>query len=236
MNLILLRAGDYIAPQRVRLTDERARHIRDVLGAKTSETIRVGDIGGLLGNGEILAIDANGIELRVALTREPPPKLPLTVILALPRPKMLRRIIRSVAEFGIRELILLNTCKVEKSYWQTPVLAAETIRDYLIDGLQQAGDTMLPPVRLEKRFKPFVEDRLPALLAGTTALLAHPGSAAICPVALNGACTLAIGPEGGFIPYEIEKLQAAGMQPVNLGPRILRVENALTTLTARLFT
>lgn len=236
MNLILLRSEDYIAPERVRLTDKRAQHIREILGASAAETIKVGNIGGMIGSGEITRIDSECVELLVALTREPPAKLPLTIILALPRPKMLRRIIRSVAEFGVRELILLNTYKVEKSYWQTPVLAPEIIRDYLLDGLQQSGDTVLPTVRCEQRFKPFVEDQLPTIAENTLALVAHPGMESPCPIAINRPCTLAIGPEGGFTPYEIDKLQQAGLQPVNLGQRILRVENALTMLVARLFT
>ena len=237
MNVILLERSDYIAPNRVQLNDRRAQHIREILGANTEQTIKVGDINGLLGDGHIQSIGNNGtIELTVELNRAPPPKLPLTIILALPRPKMLRRIIRTVAEFGVRELVLLNTYKVEKSYWQTPVLAPEIIREYCIDGLQQSVDTVLPIIRCEKYFKPFVEDRLPAIAANTTALVAHPGTATPCPIALNQPCTLAIGPEGGFIPYEIEKLQQAGFAGVHLGARILRVENAATALVSRLFT
>jgi RsmE family RNA methyltransferase len=47
--------------------------------------------------------------------------------------------------------------------------------------------------------------------------------------------TLAIGPEGGWIPYEVDLLNKAGLQPVQLGDRILRVETAVTALLARLF-
>lgn len=237
MNVILLERSDYIAPNRVLISDRRAQHIREILGANIDEKIKVGEIDGLLGSGQIQSIAANGaIELTVELDRTPPPKLPLTIILALPRPKMLRRIIRTVAEFGVRELILLNTYKVEKSYWQTPVLAEDIIRGYCIDGLQQSVDSILPKIRCEKYFKPFVEDRLPAIAAHTTALVAHPGTETPCPIALNQPCTLAIGPEGGFTAYEIEKLQQLGFEGVHLGTRILRVENALTTLVARLFT
>lgn len=235
MNLILLHPDDYIAHDQVRLSDQRAQHIREILGATTNDTIKVGNLNGLIGSGTITLLDTQCIELHVELLHQPPQKLPLTLILALPRPKMLRRIIRSVAEFGVRELILLNTTKVEKSYWQTPVLAPDIIRNYLLDGLQQSGDTVLPTVRCEQRFKPFVEDQLPSIAENTLALVAHPGVASPCPIAIDQPCTLAIGPEGGFTPYEIDKLQHAGLQPVHLGTRILRVENAVTMLVARLF-
>lgn len=235
MNVVLLEPHDYISDNRARLTDKRAQHIREILGAEKNKTLKIGNLNGQLGSGEILHIDDSSVELHIKLDRAPPAKLPLTIILALPRPKMLRRILRTVAELGVRELILVNTAKVEKSYWQTPALAADTVRGYFIDGLQQSGDTVLPTLKFEKLFKPFVEDRLPALLNNSYGIVAHPISVDACPIVFDKDCTLAIGPEGGFTPYEVDKLLQAGMHAVHLGPRILRVENALTTLVARLF-
>jgi RsmE family RNA methyltransferase len=46
--------------------------------------------------------------------------------------------------------------------------------------------------------------------------------------------TLAIGPEGGFIPYEIDMLKAAGFEDVSFGERILRVEHAVAALVGRI--
>jgi RsmE family RNA methyltransferase len=135
----------------------------------------------------------------------------------------------------VPKLILLNSYRVEKSFWQTPFLQPEAIREQLILGLEQARDTVLPEVLIEKRFKPFVEDQLSELVQGSLGLVGHPGDYPACPRALSQQVTLAIGPEGGWIPYEVEKLQAAGLQPVQLGPRILRVETAVTALLARLF-
>ncbi|QDR31016.1 RNA methyltransferase, partial [Pseudomonas aeruginosa] len=53
--------------------------------------------------------------------------------------------------------------------------------------------------------------------------------------AVEKPVTLAIGPEGGWIPYEVDKLREAGLHPVQLGERILRVETAVSALLARLF-
>jgi RsmE family RNA methyltransferase len=235
VNLILLQPADFIATDTVRLRDRRAAHIREVLKAEPGARLRVGLLDGPMGSGELLGDDADGIALRVHCEQPPPAKLPLTVLLALPRPKMLRRILRTAAEIGIPRLVLLNTWKVDKSYWQTPSLQAEALRGFLLEGLEQARDTMLPQVTLARRFRPFVEDELPALKADSLGLVAHPGDFPACPVDLAAPCTLAIGPEGGFTPYEFELLQKQGMAPVQLGDRILRVETALPVLAARLF-
>lgn len=236
MNLLLLEPRDLIGPDRARIAGARLRHLRQVLGSQPGSTVRAGLVGGLMGTGQVERIDEESATLALELADQPPAKLPLTLIAALPRPKAIRRLLRTAAEQGVARLILLNSWKVEKSYWQTPVLTDASIRGYLLEGLQQARDTILPKVDLEPRFKPFVEDRLPALVAGTRGLLAHPGNHPACPCALDMPCTLAIGPEGGFTEYEAARLTAAGLQPVQLGKRILRVETAAIALPARLFT
>jgi len=195
----------------------------------------VGEVNGLIGEGKILEINDEAAVLTVSLAQSPPAKLPLCLVLALPRPKMLRRILRSVAEFGVAELHLINSYRVEKSYWQSPVLDEGSIREYLLLGLEQSCDTGVPEVRFQRRFKPFVEDDLPGLLEGKRALLAHPGEYPPCPRDISGKTLLVIGPEGGFIPYEVEQLQRAGCETVSLGPRILRVENAIGSVLGRLF-
>jgi RsmE family RNA methyltransferase len=90
-------------------------------------------------------------------------------------------------------------------------------------------------VLLKPRFKPFAEDELPALAQRTLALVAHPGARESCPRQISGPVTLAIGPEGGFVPFEIGLLQAAGLSPVHMGERILNVETAIPALISRIF-
>lgn len=235
MNLLLLFDNDFLAPQRAKISGARVDHINRVHGAKIGDTLRAGLLNGLCGTATIIELSAEHALLDVALDTPPPPKLPLTLVLALPRPKMLRRIVRTVAECGIGTLYLINSYRVEKSYWQTPVLAPATLRDYLLQGLEQSRDTVLPSIELRNRFKPFVEDELPQLIAGTTALVGDPHGNTPCPFRLNQPATLAIGPEGGFIPYEIDLLKANGFESVNLGARIYRVDTVLPLLIGRLF-
>ncbi|MEP5766380.1 MAG: 16S rRNA (uracil(1498)-N(3))-methyltransferase [Halieaceae bacterium] len=242
MNLLLFSAQDRLDGEgegegdRIRIAGQRLQHLQEVLSSNEGDRLRVGEINGLMGHGEILELGPDEALLQVELDQSPPPKLPLTLLLALPRPKMLRRILRTVAELGVAELHLLNSARVEKSYWQTPVLEPAVVEAYFLQGLSQSRDTVLPGLSVHKRFKPFVEDELPALIEGQRALLAHPGEYPPCPGNDQQATVLVIGPEGGFIPYEVEKLQAAGCDTISLGPRILRVENAVSTLIAKMST
>jgi RsmE family RNA methyltransferase len=235
VNLLLLEEADFISADRVILRDRRLKHMQEVHRSEVGDSLRVGRVGGLLGSAELLRLEPREAELSVAFDREPPAKLPLTLVLALPRPKMLRRVFQTIATMGVPKVILVNSYRVEKSFWQTPFLEPASIREQLILGLEQARDSVLPEIVIEKRFKPFVEDRLPAIVDGTLGLVGHPGDFPACPRAVEQPVTLAIGPEGGWIPYEIELLRASGLNPVQLGERILRVETAVTALLARLF-
>ncbi len=234
MNLILLSAADFVSAHRVVLTDRRRDHILSVHRADQGDRLRVGLIDGALGSGLVISADPARVELEVQLDQQPPAPLPVTLLLALPRPKMLKRILQTVTAMGVKQLYLLNSYRVDKSFWSSPFLQPEKITEQLLLGLEQARDSILPEVHLRPRFKPFVEDELPALSRHTTKLVAHPGGAHPCPRELLAPTTLAVGPEGGFIDYEIARLEECGFTPVTLGSRILRVETAVPVLLSRL--
>lgn len=235
MNMVLLFDHDFYAADKVRLKDRRVQHIKQIQRAKSGSTLEVGLLNGSKGLGQITRMEANTIEMEVTLNTASAPPLPLTLILALPRPKMLRRIISTITTLGIKKLVLINSYRVEKSYWQSPALSTENIHQYIHLGLEQAKDTIPPTIAMCKRFKPFVEDTLPELIQGTIPLVAHPKAEEACPDNLPRQVTLAVGPEGGFIPYEIEKLELSGFSSIHLGPRILTVETAIPVLAAKLF-
>ena len=234
MNLLILKAGD-ISNNVAHVTGRQFDHVFDIYNAKKGDTINVGLLNGPMGIGKILTIDNSKMSLALTLDLSPPKPLPLTMILALPRPKMLRRILQTISAMGVKELYLVNSSRVEKSYWQSPFLSPKSIEEQLLLGLEQAKDTTLPNVHLRKLFKPFVEDELLKIAKDSLALVAHPSTDNRCPVDCNASVTLAIGPEGGFIPYEIDLLKKHNFKATHVGERILRVENAIPAIISRLF-
>ena len=237
LNILLFSPEERIAGRaEIRLSGSRARHLREVFGATPGKRLRAGEIGGAIGEATLESIDNNSVTLSFCAQHEAPAKRPLTVVLALPRPKMLRRMLRTVAETGVRELHLVNAQRVEKSYWQSGLLDAATLEQYLLAGLEQSMDSVLPELQVHRGFRPFAEDRLPALSRGRRALLAPPTADTPCPAGGDTDTLLMIGPEGGFIDYEVDLALRAGLHPVALGTRILRAETALTAILGRFLT
>jgi 16S rRNA (uracil1498-N3)-methyltransferase len=235
MNLILLFPEDFIEENRVRLRGRRHRHISSVLNAKVGDELSVGLLNNKVGAGRVIMMDPGFVDLEIELTGVPPMPLPMTLILALPRPQALKRTLICASTLGIKKIVILNCHRVEKSLWQSTTLHEDSIRDHLILGLEQAKDTILPNVILRKLFKIFVEDEMPDLIKGTIPFVAHPGSLHACPVGVRQPVTFFIGPEGGFIDYEVEKLKRLGFTDVDLGERILKVESVLPFVAGKMF-
>ena len=227
MNIILLAPDDWLDDDTVCLDDRRHEHIRGVLKAEIGDALRVGLVNGLRGSGTVVKLSDEHTHLQVELVESPLPRHPCDLILALPRPKMLRRVFRTAAEMGVAHLYLINSARVEKSYWQSPLLQPDRIKAALTAGLERAGDTVLPQVHLHPRFKPFIEDQLPGLIGSQGCWIAHPGaSEALANQSEEGLILL--GPEGGFVPYEVELAQSMGAKAVRLSDRILSVDTAIT--------
>jgi RsmE family RNA methyltransferase len=236
VNLLLLLPEDLVGPGVARLRGRRSAHVREVHRAEAGDTLKVGLLGGGIGTARVILAEGATVELELGELDQPPPaKLPLTLVLALPRPKVLNRVLASAASLGVARIVLVNAWRVEKAYWKSPRLGEDNLRLQRVLGLEQAVDTVLPELVLARLFRPFVERELPALAAGTRCLVAHPGAATPCPRGILEPVTLAIGPEGGWIEPEVESLRQVGFTPVDLGPRILRTETALAALVGRLF-
>lgn len=235
MNLLLLKSEDITSPGKAEIYqgDRRFKHLASILKAKTGEEFRIGLLNDKVGSARILAVSESKFSLEFELGEEAPQPLPVKLVMALPRPKVVLRALQTATTLGVKEITLLNAYRVEKAFWSCEQLKASSIEKALLLGLEQARDTKMPSVKLEKLFKPFVEDRLQSLSEQTNRILAHPSVDAKRIGELSGSQTIVIGPEGGFIPYEVEMIQKQGFKTVSLGPRILKSETAMISLLSR---
>ena len=229
---------------------EQVTHVKKILKSKIGDSLTIGETGGYIGRATIAKIINNEVFLSdVVLDKKPPDKLDLTVVLALPRPKVLRRLIMDMTSLGVNKIIIINSYRSQKSYWQSPLL--DRIDEFVFEGLQQAIDTVPPVIEFKKRFKPFIEDEFPALLLDkngnkeeNSAVIAHPYATQTWKTYLDARkCkanhkndedimpkVLCIGAEGGWIDYEVDLLCQHGCTSVSLGSRILRTETVVNVL------
>lgn len=236
MNLILLEPGEVGAAGAVNLTGVRASHLRGVLNVTIGQAVRVGVIDGPLGTATVRAVNSESVALECALDASPPPRPRVDVLLALPRPKVLRRLWAQLAALGAGRIMLTNAEKVERNYFDAHVVTPECYRPLLIEGLQQARDTRLPDVSIHRQFKVLIEDHLDGLFAGGLRLVADPSAERTAGAAVRDCAgarvLLAIGPEGGWNDFEHRLLGAHGFESVGMGPRTLRTDTACVALLA----
>lgn len=242
MNIILAEAAE-VAGQQLIVNDHRAEHIAKVLRSEVGDRLRVGVINGMRGLGTITALQKK-YPFAASLTLdlfEPPGALPpLDLILALPRPIMLKRVLSQITALGVGTIHLINANRVEKSFWEAGLLQPQEYRLHLLQGLEQAVDTRMPQIRLHPKFKPFIEDFCPTIVGEYRyPLLADPvGEHRLAEVVgeRSGRILLAVGPEGGWVTYELQKFREQGFLCCSIGERILKVDTAIIALHASITT
>jgi 16S rRNA (uracil1498-N3)-methyltransferase len=235
VNLLLVERGELADDGTCVLDERRSLHLRQVLGVQVGSKIRAGLIGGGHGQAEVLSDDGTRVTIRLAVLTKTPPGLGLDVILAIPRPKALSRVIETLAAFSVRRIDLTNAWRVDKSYLRSPRLAPDALAASARLGAEQGATTLFPEIHVHERLMSLLDGRYPAPAPGEVRLLAHPGAPPI-ETAVRGAlpASIAIGPEGGWIERELETFVARGFTPVSLGGPVLRVENAVAALLAQL--
>lgn len=236
MNLIILEPHEVGPSGDVALSDGRATHLRKVLKVAPGDQVRVGLLDGPRGAGTVASISEETVALRCLFETEIPPRPPVDLLLALPRPKVMRRIWAQAAALGVGQIVLTNAARVERNYFDTHILAPECYRPLLIEGLQQARDTRLPAVSIHRQFRVLIEDQLDGLFGDGLRLMADPGAERPAGAAAREAdgrrLLLAVGPEGGWNDFERKLLAAHGFHSVGMGPRTLRTDTACIALLA----
>jgi RsmE family RNA methyltransferase len=230
MNCLIIRPEELEDDGSVVLTGARLRHVREVLKKDVGETVCAGLLNGPLGEGRIIAMEHDAMQ--IAFTAgEMPDEQRIDLILAMPRPKVMKRLWSAIASLGVRSITVIGAARVEACYFSSHALDEKVYRPRLIEGLEQVRDTRLPEVRVFPDGPIFIKLRLKDVPEDSLKLLAHPGASSTMREQSQGLAnqrvTLAIGPEGGWIEEEIAAFVAAGFTPVTLGPRALRTDTAV---------
>lgn len=234
MNLVILEPGEVGQAGQVHLSGARAVHLLRVLKVAPGHEVRVGLLDGPSGVGTVQSVADGTVELRCVFDASAPARPRVDLLLALPRPKVMRRLWAQLAGLGVGQIILTNAERVERNYFDTHVLSRECYRPLLVEGLQQARDTWLPQVSIHRQLKVLVEDELDGLFGSGLRVVADPSTDTSVGAAVSKGVgkrvLLAIGPEGGWNAFELNLLQAHGFQPIGMGPRTLRTDTACIAL------
>jgi RsmE family RNA methyltransferase len=235
MNLLLLEPHEVAPDGSATVAGPRAAHLTIVLGAGPGRQVRVGIVGGPVGLGTVTVAGSSSVTLDCVFDGTPPRPC-VDLMLALPRPKALKRLWPQLASLGVGRVMLTNAARVERNYFDTHLLDPVAYRQLLLDGLEQAQDTHLPIVTVHRRLRPFVEDELDSLCPDGVRLVAHPrGGARVAATLLaadTGRVLVAVGPEGGWVDFELRLLAAHGFRAVQMGARTLRSDTAAIALLA----
>ena len=189
MNRILFDLGE-IHDGRATFSDVRAEHVLTVLHGEVGQTLKTGVIDGLIGTSVIERIEGGCVIVRC--THDTPSLPPwIDLVLAPPRPRVMKRLLPQLASLGVRRIVLVGADKVEKAFWGAQLLKEEIYRPLLVDGLQQAGTTIVPTIETFKSFKHFVDCKLDTHFEGQDVrIVAHPTPAPLGEAALGEAALL----------------------------------------------
>lgn len=203
--------------------DPRARHLRETVGLAVGGTFHVGIENGLRGIATIVAL-APRLTFAVVWEKTPQARLPLTVLVGLPRPQTAKKILHDLASLGAARILFFESAKGDPGYLTSSLWKDGEWREHVIKGTEQACSTLVPEVT-----------RVGSLAAALTYVDVAAWKLALDPYEATGApeiaapakaAVLAIGPERGFAAEERAALRRAGFAFAHLGDRILRVEAA----------
>ena len=150
MNIVLLDPRQTTSELWAITSARQVEHLKIHVDVQIGDTLKVGIREAKRYLTEVVAIEEKVIRVKPLQEESVPAKLAVTLIVAMPRPKVLRRLIMDSVTLGVEKIILLHSYRVDKSYWQTPFL--QQLDQYVNLGLEQAGDTIAPQIEIYKRF------------------------------------------------------------------------------------
>jgi len=241
MNLLILFEQDRLENGKFYISDNRFIHIKDILKKNTGDQLFVGMLNGYDGTAVIEQLDNEKIILSEPIWNEKKHEHNIIdLIFALPRPQTLKKILFITGMMGVKRLFLIRANRVEKSYFHSPLLKPENYKRFLIDGMSQGKNTYMPEISIHDKFKPFIESLNEKYLPRNNPvqkLLPDKESERIISDLYDKNISntlIAIGPEGGWVPFEIDLMKSIGFEIFKLSNKTLRVEHAVTAVLSQI--
>lgn len=241
MNSLIILPEEFISESRSELGGDRALYAYDTHEARVGEVIRVGVLGGRKGEARVEHAARDRVVLTTQFSDEPSSLLPIDLIVGVPRPQTVKKVIQAAVMLGVRSLHFVRSELGEKSYLSSHALAEESLRDETIKALEQVWETVPPEIKVHRTFSYFLKNHYPSLATNpgdTLSMVAHPGGREFAvgdSRRLRDAhVILAIGPERGWSEDEVSAFRSSGFGVIGLGSRVVRVETALVLLLGQL--
>jgi 16S rRNA (uracil1498-N3)-methyltransferase len=209
--------------ERVAVVGEPYRHIFRARRLDRSARLRVVDGVGRARWAEVVELDRQRAVLRLldaAPSRDPERRVELLV--GTPRPERAAWLVEKATELGVAAVRFLAT---ERAVRGVDRKALARLGRVAAAALEQSAGARLPELSGPHALGELSE-LLPDVPGGALSFVLDPGVAT--PLASGGSrpAAVLVGPEGGWSGDETALLVDAGVRPVRLGPRVLRVETA----------
>ncbi len=230
----------YLPPEKCRgdvlqLDGQEARHALRVLRLRLGDDAIVLDGGGSEFFCKVEAASRDSLSLRVKKkTSVPPPSCSITLLVGIPKAKIIESIIQKSVELGARRIVPLLT---ERVVMRLDDEGAEHKREQwqqaAIEAMKQCGTAWLPEIKAPANVEDFLarKEKLDLQLVGSLQKeRQHPREVFREYEKANGhlpkSAAVWIGPEGDFTGDELKAIQDGGAYPISLGNLVLRVETA----------
>ena len=223
------------------LSGDEAHHLIRVMRRKPGDIITLFDGYGHEFPAKITGTQKDCVLLRILEVRnvDTESQHQVTVAVSLPKGDRQKWLLEKLTEIGCHRLIPLQT---ERGVAQCSDQVLERLRRQVVEATRQCHRACLMPISPKRTIASCVAEYRHDHAAGW---IAHPRSAndfrqcdlsCLMQMSLPQRVLILIGPEGGFTRQEVDQAIEFGAQPLDLGPRILRVETAAILLTAILTT
>lgn len=219
---------------RLHLPEHSAHHAREVLRLRAGSSVRVFDGRGAEYDAVLDLVARQGVTARVTGPAEPRPESPLQVTLALSPLKgdRMELVVQKATELGVAAVHPVITARTDAAARPALKGSRQERWDKVASGAaEQCGRAVVPLVAPTVVLDEFLRAVPPGL---RLLFLEVPGQPGLRTLPAAREVVALVGPAGGWDPREVDRLAAAGFQPVGLGPRVLRAETAAVAVLVAL--